>query len=74
MRSSRAGIPASCWSATSPLKCGRPQDHATLLKQMGCQVIIVCETSNTVQGQKGTPLSARPVLENSRWAGIRRGV
>jgi inosose dehydratase len=43
------------------------KDHATLLKEMGCGVIIVCETSNTVQGQRGTPLSARPVLENSRW-------
>ncbi len=43
------------------------QDHAALLKQMGCGVMIVCETSNTVQGQKGTPLSARPVLEHARW-------
>jgi inosose dehydratase len=42
-------------------------DHATLLKEMGCAVIIVCETSNTVQGLKETPLSARPVLESSRW-------
>ena len=43
------------------------RDHATLLKAMGCAVIIVCETSNTVQGQRQTPLSARPVLERSRW-------
>jgi inosose dehydratase len=44
------------------------RDHAILLKAMTCQVIIVCETSNTVQGQKKTPLSARPVLEKARWA------
>jgi inosose dehydratase len=44
------------------------KDHATLLQAMGCAVIIVCETSNTVQGQRETPLSARPVLANSRWA------
>jgi inosose dehydratase len=43
------------------------KEHATLLKEMGCAVITVCETSNTVQGQKETPLSARPVLERSRW-------
>jgi myo-inosose-2 dehydratase len=42
--------------------------HATLLSDMDSRVIIVCETSNTVQGQKGTPLSARPVLAHSRWA------
>jgi myo-inosose-2 dehydratase len=43
-------------------------DHATLLRDTGCEVIIVCETSNTIQGQRGTPLSARPVLETTRWA------
>lgn len=43
------------------------KDHATLLQAMGCAVLIACETSNTVQGQRQTPLSARPVLESSRW-------
>ncbi len=43
------------------------RDHTTLLKDMGCQVFIVCETSNAVHGQKDTPLSARPVLEHSSW-------
>jgi myo-inosose-2 dehydratase len=43
-------------------------DHAALLRDMGCEVIIVCETSNTIQGRRGTPLSARPVLETTRWA------
>ncbi len=41
--------------------------HAALLKAMGCPVLIACETSNTVQGQKDTPLSARPVLAKSDW-------
>lgn len=41
--------------------------HATLLRQMGCKVMILAETSNAVHGQKGTPLSARPVLEKAGW-------
>ncbi|MHB1109348.1 MAG: myo-inosose-2 dehydratase [Devosia sp.] len=41
--------------------------HATLLKQMGCKAMILAETSNAIHGRKGTPLSARPVLEKASW-------
>lgn len=42
--------------------------HATLLKEMGCTVMIVCETSNAIHGQMETPLSQRPVLPHDVWA------
>ncbi len=42
--------------------------HATLLRDMGAKVMIVCETSNAIHGQMDTPLSARPVLPHDVWA------
>lgn len=44
------------------------QAHASLLRDMGCTVMIVCETSNAIHGQMETPLSARPVLPHEVWA------
>lgn len=44
------------------------QAHASLLRDMGCAVMIVCETSNAIHGQMETPLSARPVLPHDVWA------
>lgn len=41
--------------------------HATLLRDMGCKVMILAETSNAIHGQKATPLSARPVLAKADW-------
>lgn len=41
--------------------------HATLLKEMGCSVLIAAETSNAIHSQKETPLSARPVLQKAAW-------
>lgn len=41
--------------------------HAGLLAEMGCGVMIVCETSNAIHGQMETPLSARPVLPHDVW-------
>jgi myo-inosose-2 dehydratase len=41
--------------------------HATLLKDMGSKVMILAETSNAIHGQRGTPLSARPVLGMGEW-------
>lgn len=43
------------------------QPHLDLLKGMGCKVCIVCETSNAIHGEDGTPLSARPVLPADQW-------
>lgn len=41
--------------------------HATLLREMGCKVMILAETSNAIHGQRHTPLSARPVLARDDW-------
>jgi inosose dehydratase len=42
--------------------------HLTLLKSQGSKVMVVCETSNTIQGEIDTPLSRRPRLEGDDWA------
>jgi inosose dehydratase len=41
--------------------------HKALLKAQGCEVMVVCETSNTIQGEMDTPLSRRPHLEGDAW-------
>ena len=41
--------------------------HLHLLRGMGCEVCILCETSNAIHGDPGVPLSARPVLPTSEW-------
>ena len=44
------------------------QPHLDLLKAMGCQVCIVCETSNAIHGADNTPLNQSPVLDEDQWA------
>jgi myo-inosose-2 dehydratase len=44
------------------------QAHRDLLKAMGTDVFIVCETSNTVHGSRSVPLSRRPVMATADWA------
>lgn len=41
--------------------------HATLLRDMGCSVLIAAETSNAIHSNKDLPLSARPVLQKAAW-------
>lgn len=43
------------------------ESHLHLLREMGCEVCILCETSNAIHGDPGVPLSARPVLPESEW-------
>ncbi len=43
------------------------QKHLALLKSQGSTVMVVCETSNTIQGEIDTPLSRRPRLEGDAW-------
>lgn len=43
------------------------REHATLLRDMGCSVLIACETSNAIHGKMETPLSERPVLPHGVW-------
>lgn len=42
--------------------------HATLLREMGCLVLIAAETSNAIHSDIAKPLSARPVLRKEDWA------
>ena len=42
--------------------------HMTLLKDMGCSVLVYAEVSGCVHGDRKTPLSRRPVLDPSRWS------
>jgi inosose dehydratase len=43
------------------------QDHLTLLKDMGSTVFVNAEISNAVHGQRGTPLSRTPRLDEAGW-------
>src|SRR5437588_8191317 len=42
--------------------------HLDLLKALGCKVLVFAETSNAIHGDRGKPLSGRPVLAASDWA------
>jgi inosose dehydratase len=41
--------------------------HLDLLQAMGCDAVIVAETSGGVAGARGTPLSRRPRLPDATW-------
>jgi inosose dehydratase len=43
------------------------QPHLDLLKSMGCQVCIVCETSESIHSRDGIPLSQSPILAADKW-------
>ena len=43
------------------------QPHITLLREMGCEVLILAETSNTIHGNRAVPLSHRPILADAGW-------
>lgn len=50
------------------------QHHMKLLKEMGCDVLIFAETSNATHGDRGAPISARPVLPARDWKEFGRKV
>ena len=41
--------------------------HLDLLQACGCGVMVFAETSDTVQGQRGTPVADRPVMRAGEW-------
>jgi inosose dehydratase len=43
------------------------QPHLSLLKALGCAVLIVAETSNAIHTERSVPLSQRPVLADAEW-------
>jgi inosose dehydratase len=42
--------------------------HLDLLKAMGSDVLVLCETSNAIHGDRSKPLSQRPRLREGDWA------
>ena len=44
------------------------REHLDLLKALGCNVLVFAETSNAIHGDRGKPLSDRPVLAAQDWA------
>ena len=50
-------------AADAELAAMRP--HLDLLRAMGCEVVIVAETSNAIHGARHVPLPHRPVLDEA---------
>lgn len=50
------------------------QPALDLLKAMGCEVIIVCETSNAIHGDDAKPVNDRPRLADDQWESFGAGV
>ena len=48
--------------------------HLDLLKGMGCEVLILAETSNAIHGDRSMPLSGRPILGSGDWAEFGRRI
>ncbi|CAL76079.1 putative inosose dehydratase (2-keto-myo-inositol dehydratase) [Bradyrhizobium sp. ORS 278] len=52
----------------------RLRPHLDLLKAMGSNVLVFAETSNAIHGDRGRPLSQRPVMRPSDWAEFGRRI
>ncbi|UYG03554.1 myo-inosose-2 dehydratase [Halomonas sp. LR3S48] len=50
------------------------QDHLELLKQCGAKVMVFCEVSRCVHGNRGVPLSQRPHLDDADWQRLTEGL
>jgi inosose dehydratase len=50
------------------------QPALDLLKAMGCQNIIVCETSNAIHGADDMPVNDRPRLMQHQWQGFAEAI
>lgn len=48
--------------------------HLDLLKAMGSTVLVFAETSNAIHGDRGKPLSQRPVMKAGDWAEFGRRI
>lgn len=66
----------SAWCSLELLSRGVEAEKAALaarlrlLREMGCEVCILSETSNTVHNDRNAPLSARPTLAGPEWPGF----
>jgi inosose dehydratase len=59
-------------SPEEEMRAMRP--HLDLLKAMGCEVLILAETSNAIHGDRSKPLDERPVLRADEWPEFGRRV
>jgi inosose dehydratase len=50
------------------------QPHLTLLKTLGAKVMVFCEVSRCVHGDRKVPLSRRPKLAENEWAPFSRNL
>lgn len=63
----------SGWYSMSLLERGARDElsamsgHLALLCAMGCEVVIVAETTACIHGQRDKPLSSRPVMSEEQW-------
>ena len=70
----------SAWCSLALLPRGVEAEKAALdarlrlLRAMGCEVCILCETSNTIQSDPNAPLSTRPTLSEAEWPGFARAL
>ena len=70
----------SAWCSLALLPRGVEAEKAALearlrlLRGMGCEVCILCETSNTIQSDPNAPLSTRPTLSEAEWPGFARAL
>ena len=70
----------SAWCSLELLSRGVEAEKAALdarlrlLREMGCEVCILSETSNTVHGDRNAPLSTRPTLAGPEWPGFAKAL
>ncbi|MCC7383898.1 MAG: 3D-(3,5/4)-trihydroxycyclohexane-1,2-dione acylhydrolase (decyclizing) [Deltaproteobacteria bacterium] len=50
------------------------EPHLSLLRALGCSVMVFAETTGAVHGERGTGLSRRPVLEPARFEKLARAL
>lgn len=50
------------------------QGHLDLLKQCGAKVMVFCEVSRCIHGNRGVPLSQRPHLDDADWQRLTEGL
>lgn len=52
-------------SVDDEIRAMRP--HLELLAAMGCKVMVFAEVGGSVQGEQGTPVADRPVMDEAEW-------
>jgi myo-inosose-2 dehydratase len=48
--------------------------HLRLLRDLGCDVLILAETTGAIHGDRAAALSRRPVLDDAAWPGFAAGM